>query len=116
MPDSEDASEKMKAIVEALAERTMKNDDVARSGQEGFEDAATSHLEDIRQAVQLLRDSVLAESSHQEVRLVDPEIDGMIAMLAGEVEQVKQRLGHVETQKGVTKSEKKAEMIERWAQ
>ncbi len=64
----------------------------------------------------MVRDSVLAESPFGDVRLVDPEIEASINVLAQEVAKVKQKLGEVETEmtKAQGPSIKRDELIARW--
>lgn len=104
----------MASLAAALAERTAKADDVARNAQDSFEASAMAHLEDARRAVQLLRDSVLAESPFGEVRLVDAEIENSISVLAQEVDKVRDTLAGVDAKRGDGKSEKREDLLRRW--
>jgi hypothetical protein len=110
------AQAQVKALATTLAERRSKTDDVALNVQESFEAAATKQIADAKLAVQLVRDSVLAESPFSDVRLVDPEIEGSIAVLAQEVENVRVKLEGVDAGlvriKG--KSVKRDELVTRW--
>lgn len=116
LPASEDATtrEHVNTLAQVLAERSVKGEDVARNAHESFEATAMSRLDDARRAVQLLRDSVLAETPFAEVRLVDPEIEGSILVLAQEIEKVRTRLDALEEKKGVIKSGKRDELLQRW--
>lgn len=116
LPPPEDATtgEQAADLAQVIAERSEKANDVARNAQETFEANTVSKLQDARLAIQLLRDSILAESPFEEVRLVDPEIEGSIHVLGQEVEKVKEKLDAVDVKKGV-KSVKKDEFVHRWA-
>ncbi|KAH7170075.1 hypothetical protein EDB81DRAFT_876124 [Dactylonectria macrodidyma] len=116
LPPAEDATtgEQAADLAQVIAERSEKAADVARNAQEAFEAGAVSKLQDARLAIQLLRDSILAESPFGEVRLVDPEIEGSIHVLGQEVEKVREKLEAVDVKKGV-KSAKKEEFVHRWA-
>lgn len=110
------------ALARSQEEREAKSRDMAYSAQESFERAAMAHLGDARRAVQLLRDSVLAESPFgDEVKLLDPEIEGSIVVLGQEVAKTKERVDEAEeiVAKGRARkhgaSEKQKEMLERWA-
>lgn len=81
-----------------LVERTQKAADVADSVQSTFERTSTASLADARAALQLIRDSVLAESPYAEVHLVDPGIESSIGVLAQEVHNIASRLEGVETE------------------
>jgi len=104
------------ALVATLAERRSKADDVARNAEESFESAAIKQVTDAKLAVQLLRDSILAESPFGQVRLVDPEIDGSIAALTQEMEDVRTKLERVDSglAKARGRSAKRDELISRW--
>ncbi|CAM1505097.1 Fc.00g107340.m01.CDS01 [Cosmosporella sp. VM-42] len=108
------SEEQVASLAHVLAERSNKVHDVSRNAQETFESSTVSKLEDARLAIQLLRDSVLAESPFAEVKLVDPEIEGSIHVLGQEVQKVKERLDAVDAKKGSGKSEKKDELLRRW--
>ena len=103
-------------LAETLHERSAKAADVARNVQESFEGAATAQLADARRALQAVRDSVLAESPFGDVRLVDAEIEGSIAVLAQEVQRVRGELGDVERDMGLVRrrNAKKEELVGRW--
>lgn len=110
------------ALARGQTDRDVKSRDAAHNAQESFERAASAHLADARRAVQLLRDSVLAESHFgDEVRLLDPEIEGSIVVLGQEVAKARERVDEAQeiVAKGKAKkhgaSEKQREMLERWA-
>lgn len=101
-----------------LAERRQKAADVAGSVQSTFEHAATAHLSDARCALQLIRDSVLAESPYAEVHLVDPGIESSIGILAQEVQNIASRLDDVESEAAKLargRNLNRDEIISRWA-
>lgn len=116
LPPAEDATacEQAADLAQVLADRSQKADDVARNAQESFESAATAKLDDARLAIQLLRDSILAESPFGEVRLVDPEIEASIHVLGQEVDKVAEKLDGADIKKGA-RSAKKNEFVQRWA-
>ncbi|KAM5366988.1 hypothetical protein ACJZ2D_010256 [Fusarium nematophilum] len=117
LPSAEDASihDQASALAQVTAERSGKATDVARSLQDSFEASATARLDDVRLAIQLLRDSVLAESPFGEVRLVDPEIEGSIHVLSQEVDKVREKLEGVDAKRAAARSVKKDEFVRRWA-
>lgn len=109
------ARQRVAALSRAVAERSDKESDVAHSGQETFERAVTTHLDDARQALQLLRDSLLAESPYGQVHLADPDVDGSIGLLSHEVAQLRDRLHRAEVHAASgKKSDKKEEILQRW--
>ncbi|KAK1756381.1 hypothetical protein QBC47DRAFT_379831 [Echria macrotheca] len=113
---SNDAHAQALTLASTLAERRHKADDVARNAQESFESATMKQMADAKLAIQLVRDSVLAESPWGEVRLVDPEIDESIAVLSQEMDDVRAKVDKTEAElvKVRGRSVKRDELIERW--
>lgn len=116
MPPDEDqpVSEQVAQLRRAVIERTAKGQDIMRNAQDSYEALATSHLEDMRAAVQLLLDSVLAETSYSEVKLVDPEFESSVVALAREVDEMSARLEKANASFSGGYSEKREEIIQRW--
>lgn len=110
-------SQQVEYLSATLAERGAKTADVTRNAQSSFEKIAASQLTDARVALQLIRDSVLAESPFVEVHLVDPGIDASIRVLAQEVHNVASRLEGVEREGAVLargRNLKREDIISRW--
>lgn len=100
-----------------INERLRNASEVSRSVQSTFEGTAASYLSDARTALQLVRDSVLAESPFSEVHLVDPGIEASIVVLAQEVHTVSSRLQGIERETAALargRNLKKEEIISRW--
>ncbi|EGU82443.1 hypothetical protein FOPG_04193 [Fusarium oxysporum f. sp. conglutinans race 2 54008] len=117
LPDAEEASiqDQVSALNKAFTERSGKTTDVVRNAQDSFETSVTSRLDDARLAIQLLRDSVLAESPFGEIKMIDPEFEGSIDVLSQEVDKVREKLDGVVAKKALAKSVKKDEFVQRWA-
>ena len=101
-----DLQTQIKELASTLAGRRTKVQDVARNVQETFESAAMKQLADGKLAIQLVRDSILAESQFGGARLVDPEIEGSIDVLSQELATVDDKL------RG--KNPKRDELVSRW--
>ncbi|CAN8097332.1 unnamed protein product [Discula destructiva] len=117
LPTSGSAQAQTAHLSRALADRTSKSAETARASQLTFERTATSHLTDARTALQLVRDSVLAESPFAEVRLVDPGIETSIGVLSQEVHNVRARLEGVEQEVASlarSRNVRKEELVARW--
>ncbi|KAK1709807.1 hypothetical protein BDP67DRAFT_580156 [Colletotrichum lupini] len=112
--DVTDGAGQTAVLAATLAERQTKARDVARNAQETLEGTAATQLADSKLAIQLLRDSLLAESPFGHVRLVDEGIEASIAVLGQEVEKVKERVEKVDAGKARLRSERKREILERW--
>ncbi|KAK3933922.1 hypothetical protein QBC46DRAFT_325865 [Diplogelasinospora grovesii] len=107
---------KAKLLGSTLADRRVKAREVAHNVQESFEAAAIRQINDAKLALQMVRDSILAESPFGQVRLVDPEIEGSIAVFSRELDNVRAQLQGVETDlaKSRGKNSKKDELLRRW--
>lgn len=100
-----------------LTTRADRSAEVARAVQSTLERTALSRLADARAALQLVRDSVLAESPFAEVHLVDPGIEASIGVLMQEVHSAASRLAGVEREAAVVgrgRNGKREEMVRRW--
>jgi hypothetical protein len=120
LPSDEDGPvdlyDQIKELTSTLASRRAKVHDVAQNVQDIFEGAAAKHVADGKLAIQLVRDSILSETPFGDVRLVDPEIEGSIAVLSQELATVDEKLkgidGSLAKLKG--KNPKRDELIRRW--
>lgn len=100
-----------------LEERLRNAAEISRSVQSTFEGTSATYLSDARTALQLIRDSVLAESPYSEVHLVDPGIEVSIGVLSQEVHTVSSRLEGIERETAALargRNLKKEEIISRW--
>ena len=111
LPAEMGGRERIAALEGVLRDREGKLADVAGSAQGGFEEAVALHLGDARRAVAALWGCVLGDSPFGEVRLVDEEVEGSVAVMEGEVEGVRAAVARSEP---VGRSEKRAELLERW--
>lgn len=109
------------ALASALADRTSKAADVARNAHESFEAAAVEQAADAALALQLLRDSLLAESPFGgggggRVTLADPETEASVEVLEQELEKAQVRLGGVDAElvKARGRKGKREEIVRRW--
>lgn len=109
-----DGTARVATLNKALQDRLARDRDLSRSAQDSLETAAVSQLHDARQAIQRLRDSLVAESSFGDVTLADPEIEQSIQVLGQEVEKAKRRLNKMDLHIQVGRSDKKEELLERW--
>lgn len=100
----------------ALASRQEKLQDAAFHTQQNFEEAVIKHVVDGKLAIQLVHDSILAESPFGDVRLVDAEIEKSISVLSQELKKVDEKLGDASAgiEKLKAKSSKRDEFISRW--
>lgn len=100
-----------------LCRRNQTLTEITSTTQATLEHTATTHIVDARTAIQLVRDSVLAESPFAEVNLVDPGIESSIGVLGQEAGNVSARLEGVEREArviGQAKNVRREEMVARW--
>ncbi|KAG5922479.1 hypothetical protein E4U61_005087 [Claviceps capensis] len=117
-PDGEvSPTARLNALAKIVDQRSRKCDEVAHAAQESLEMVTRAHLTDAKLAVQLLKDSLLAESPFGKVNFVDPDIEGSIDVLRQELDKVQDKLRRLEEQgKRVVadSSVKRNEFVERW--
>lgn len=117
LPNSDSTTAKTAHLSHALADRAAKSADITHATQTTFERTATARLADARTAVQVIRDSVLAESPFAEVHLVDPGIETSIGVLAQEAHNVSVRLEGVEREAATLargRNVHREELVARW--
>jgi hypothetical protein len=114
VPD--DLREQVKVLASTLDSRRAKVRDVSLNAQQSFEAVAAKQVADGKLAIQLVRDSILAESPFGPARLMDPEIEGSIAVLSQELATVDEKLKVIDIGVGKLKGRnaKKDEFISRW--
>lgn len=104
-------------LTQALHNRVQTLTSITQTTQTTLEQTATTHIADARTAIQLVRDSVLAESPFAEVNLVDPGIESSIGVLGQEAGKVVMRLEGVEREARVVgqgRNVRREEMVARW--
>jgi hypothetical protein len=113
---ADDLREQVKILSSTLDSRRRKMRDVSLNVQQSFEGVAAKQVADGKLAIQLVRDSILAETSFGGARLMDPEIEGSIAVLSQELATVDEKLKGIDV--GVSqlkgRNAKKDEFISRW--
>ncbi|KAG5927799.1 hypothetical protein E4U42_001768 [Claviceps africana] len=116
LPSEEEESPRarLNILAKAVAQRSRKCDEVAQAAQESLEIVTRAHTTDAKLAIQLLKDSLLAESPFGEVKLVDADIEESILILQKEVEKVRDQLQSIEGQGVMAGSVKKEEFVRRW--
>ncbi|CRK25609.1 hypothetical protein BN1723_013622 [Verticillium longisporum] len=111
--------ETLRVLSRAREGRAAKAYDVTRNAQESFEHSVVTHLTDARRAAQLLRDSILAESSFgEEVKLVDPEVECLIIELSQQIADIQSRIEQIDAERaGIAgaNGEKQNGFVLRWA-
>ncbi|KYK56451.1 hypothetical protein DCS_03451 [Drechmeria coniospora] len=109
-----DGKQQRATLAKALKLRTKKSVDVSHATQESFESSTMTHVRDAKRAIQLLHDSLLAETPFGLVHLADPGIESSISVLEQEVNKARGRVEAVDGQKSTAMSEKRRQFIDRW--
>jgi hypothetical protein len=104
----------LKNLTQVLESRMAKGDDIVKNAQDSYEAVTTSHIDDLALAVQVLSDSVLAETSYSDVKFVDADFEASIDLLKSEVEQAREDLSRLEMKHIGKKSERKEDLVNRW--
>jgi hypothetical protein len=107
--------ERAEVLERALRDRSTKLDIHATSLQTLTESSISSHLLDSHLTLQLLQDSLLAETLHHTVRLLDPDIEASVSMFQQEIEDLKSELEGVDLEQLQTRSVNREQLIARWA-
>ncbi|KAF4636224.1 hypothetical protein G7Y89_g1879 [Cudoniella acicularis] len=102
-------------LEKTLADRVLKLDIHANSLQQTTELAISSHLLDANLTLQLLQDSLLAETMHGKVRLLDPDIESSVTMFEQEIEDLEAALEGVDLGLLSERNVKREEIVGRWS-
>lgn len=114
LADPQAAASRFEQLGQVLNKRSKKGDDISKNAQDSYEAITTSHLDDLRLAVQFLGDNVFAETAYGDIRFVDADFEASIDVLRSEVEQAQESLSRLEMIHGGKKSERKEELVNRW--
>ena len=121
LPDLEtapeaDAHAKVASLASTLLDRKSKVRGVADNVQRSLEGATASQMADASLALQMIRDSVLAESPFGEISLVDSEMDSSIAVTSQQLEDFGRSLDACakDLPRARGRSVKRDELIRRW--
>lgn len=105
----------MEVFERALSDRLTKLEIHTASLQSTTESSITLHLTDAHTTMQMLRDSLLAESLYNKVQLLDPDIECSIAIFEDEINALQGKLEAVNLQKLHAKNVNREQFIERWS-
>ncbi|TVY48436.1 hypothetical protein LOCC1_G000907 [Lachnellula occidentalis] len=103
------------ALEKSLSERLTKLEIHSTSLQSTTESSISSHLLDAHLTLQLLQDSLLAESLYSKVRLLDPDIEASVTMFEQEIEHLQGSLEGVDLSVLQERNVKREQLVERWS-
>lgn len=93
----------------------MKLEIHSTSLQSTTESSISSHLLDAHLTLQLLQDSLLAESLYSKVRLLDPDIEASVTMFEQEIEDLQRSLEGIDLSALQERNVKREQLVERWS-
>ena len=102
------------ALEQALSDRLSKLDGHVHSLQSTTESSISSHLLDAHGTLQLLRDSLLADTLYHGVEFLDPEIGSSVDNFEREVQDLQKKVEAVNLQTLQAKNIHRDEFVERW--
>jgi len=99
----------------ALLDRISKLESHATSLQSTTESSISSHLLDAQMTLELLHNSLLAESLYHKVRLLDPSIESSVATFEKDVQDLQKNLEAVDLHTLQSRNVHKEQLINRWS-
>jgi hypothetical protein len=109
------SQERAEALERALSDRFTKLDIHTTNLQSTTESSISAHILDSHLTLQLLQDSLLAETLHHKVRLLDPDIEASVSMFHQEIEDLKSELDGMDLQRLQARNVNREQFIARWA-
>lgn len=102
------------ALEKTLTERLTKLEIHSNSLQTTTETSISSHLLDAHLTLQLLQDSLLAETLGRKVRLLDPDIEASVGMFESEIEELRGMLEGIDLTGLGARNVRREAIVERW--
>ncbi|TVY30784.1 hypothetical protein LHYA1_G000367 [Lachnellula hyalina] len=103
------------ALEKSLSERLTKLEIHSTSLQSTTESSISAHFLDANLTLQLLQDSLLAESLYSKVRLLDPDIEASVTMFEQEIESLQGGLEGIDLSALQERNVKREQLVERWS-
>jgi len=102
------------SLHDVLADRTIKLNGHVKSLQEVSEASIGSHLHDSKVTLQLLVDSLLSETQHKNVNLLDKEVQESMYKLEKVSKEMKRDIGAVNLDPLRQRNVRRDRLVERW--
>ena len=103
------------ALEKPLSKRLTKLEIHSSSLQSTTESSVSSHLLDAHLTLQLLQDSLLAESMYSRVRLLDPDIEASVAMFEQEIGDLQTSVEGIDLSGLLGRNVRREQLVERWS-
>ena len=99
----------------ALFDRLGKLEIHTTNLQNTTESSISSHLADAQSTLQLLQDSLLAESLYHKVQLLDPDVELSIDTFEDDLKALQEEMEAINLQKIQTRNVNREQLIKRWS-
>ena len=113
--DSTSDQARIEAFERALSDRMRKLEGHAATLQSTSESSISSYLLDSHLTLQLLRESLLSDTSYNKVRLLNSETESDIASFELDVQDLQKNLDAVDLQKLSARNVHREQLIGRWS-
>ncbi|KAG9233961.1 hypothetical protein BJ875DRAFT_377471 [Amylocarpus encephaloides] len=107
--------DRSQALEKVLADRLTKLDIHATNLQTTTQSSIATHLLDSQLTLQLLQDSLLAETLYHKVRLLDPDIESSVSMFEQEIDDLQADLGGLDLQPLQARNVDREQFLARWS-
>jgi hypothetical protein len=113
--DGASDSERVEVLESILFDRIGRLEGHATNLQTSTENSIASHLVDAHLTLELLHDSLLAQSLYGKVHLVEPSIETSIANLEQEIQSIQESLDGVDLHSLQSKNVRRDQFVQRWS-
>lgn len=114
-PDVTSSAARIELLERSLQDRRSKLDNHAFNLQMTSENSIFSYIRNAQSTLQLLRDSLHAESPYGKVELLDVDTESTIHILEKEVEEVQNSLSNIDLRKLQERNVHRDELVQRWS-
>lgn len=113
--DSDSEQARIEALEQVLSDRLTKLGLHSENLQSSTETSISSYLQNAHATLQLLQDSLLAETSFHTVRFLDPELVGSVDTFEDDVLYVQKSMEEIDLQVLQGKNVGRDQIVERWS-
>jgi hypothetical protein len=106
---------RIELLEKMLSERVTRLQGHANSLQSTTETSIFSHLLDAHTTLELLQDSLLAETLYHKVRLLDPKVESDVGSFEQDVQDLLKNLEAVDLHKLQARNVHREQLVERWS-
>ena len=108
-------SSRVEALEQVLTDRMSKLEGHVASLQSTTESSISSHVLDAHTTLQLIEDSLFADSNYHKLQLLDVDLDSSVTMSERDVQNVQKSLEAVDLGKLQARNLNRDDLVERWS-